>query len=107
MTIAELRKLCDEEKKPWTDEDYNEAFYSRDWGDKYEREVDAKFRAAARIALPVLLDVLEKQREALEWYAEPEHWTIPYVEGNLGVYDSLARNAIKQTDEMLVKLDGS
>lgn len=45
------------------------------------------------------LDLLaenERMRAALEWYADPEHWTIPYIEGNLGDWGTRAREVLKR-----------
>lgn len=41
----------------------------------------------------------ERYREALAWYADPEHWTIPYVEGHLGDYGDRARQALAEGGE--------
>ena len=42
---------------------------------------------------------LEIAVEALEYYAEPEHWTIPYIEGGISEYDRLAAKALKAIKE--------
>lgn len=37
---------------------------------------------------------IDRLKSALEFYADPEHWTLPYVEGSLGDYGSIARQAL-------------
>lgn len=40
-----------------------------------------------------ILALIECAR-ALEWYADPEHWTIEWVEGSYGDYGQRAREAL-------------
>lgn len=42
---------------------------------------------------------LEKAEKALEFYADPEHWTIAYIEGNLLDFGAIARKYFEQCHE--------
>ena len=37
-----------------------------------------------------------KYKTALEFYADPSHWTIEWVEGSFGDYGDIARRALKE-----------
>jgi len=47
-----------------------------------------------------LEDVNFRLRQCMKWYADPEHWTIDWVEGSYGDYGNRARNALKGLEKV-------
>jgi hypothetical protein len=50
-------------------------------------------------ALPELFDAMERMRDALEWYASDDAWTLEQVESTNGDYGARARAALANRSE--------
>lgn len=124
-TLKRLREICDAANKIEMGLDVVCKSYDNMRGVEYkEWEIQSQFKellAKLKVGkkaidnIPVLLDIIEKQREALEWYSDcvKNYTTLDPCEATLWNKRSLvdvdggrtARGAIKQTDEILEKLN--
>ena len=66
-------------------------------------ETHRKLSETRRNTAEARLDEIEKlqaevakYKTALEFYADPSHWTIEWVEGSFGDYGDIARRALKE-----------
>lgn len=63
------------------------------WQQGYERGKFDGTKAITELYQPLV--------EALEWYANEEHWTIYYTEGSNGDYGNRARKALQEFKEKI------